>query len=66
MKSTQIKNEILILEEKLKNLIETGKMTVIEFSNKTKSNQNWVYPWRAGKKNASYEKILDMAKKLEM
>ncbi len=73
--SAEIKNDLIILEEKLKNLMESGDMTVNEFVRKSGASYPWVCDWKNGKlkknktgkpRHASYEKILDMASKLEM
>lgn len=74
MKSAIIKKEILLLEEKLKILIQSGDMTMDEFCEKTDSKYPWVCDWKNGKlkksngdpRGASRDKILDMASKLGM
>lgn len=73
MKSAQFKKELILLEEKLLNLVESGTMTPKEFCLKTKSSRQWFYEWRNGnrekagkKKHITCEKILDMASKLGM
>jgi transcriptional regulator with XRE-family HTH domain len=64
MKCAIIKKEILLLEEKMKNLIESGKMSVKDFSHKSGLSLPVTYDWRNGKFKPSADKILDMASRL--
>lgn len=64
MKSTVIKKEIILLEEKMKNLLKSGTMTKNQFAKKAHVNVTWIYPWLQGKRQTRFEQILDMAENL--
>lgn len=66
MNSQQISNELIILEEKLKNLTESGDMTTRDFCYIGNISHQMNSYWRNEKSQPSIDTLLTMGKNLEI